>query len=58
MLAGGAAGLAELRREIASAQREQKQICCGIEQSTQRMNAPKVAVDAVFARRLRKILAM
>ena len=58
MLAGGAAGLKEIRREIASAQKEQQQLCYGIEQSAQRMKAPKVQVDAVFAKRLKKLLAM
>ncbi len=60
VLAGGAAGFAELRREIAAAQREQQRLCSsvGIEQSAQRLKTPKVAVDAVFAARLKKILGM
>lgn len=58
VLAGGAAGLLELRREIRLAQREQQRLCTDLQQSTQRMKSPKVAVDAVFARRLLKMLAM
>lgn len=61
VLAGGVAGVAELRRELLAAQREQQRLCADLTQSTQRMKtagAPKVAVDAVFARRLLKILAM
>ena len=60
IIAGGATGFLELRREIASSQREQQQLCTslGVEQSTQRLKSPKVAVDAVFAARLKKILAM
>ncbi|GAB4818949.1 hypothetical protein N2152v2_005995 [Parachlorella kessleri] len=60
ILAGGATGFLELRREIASSQREQQQLCTslGVEQSTQRLKSPKVAVDAVFAARLKKILAI
>ena len=58
LLVGGGAGLRVLRAELLRARVEQQQLCTGLEQNTRRMRAPRVAVDAVFAKRLRKILAM
>ena len=58
LLVGGGAGLRVLRSELLRARVEQQQLCTGLEGNTRRMRAPRVAVDAVFAKRLRKILAM
>lgn len=58
LITGGVGGLKALRTSLAAARLEQNTLCLGLEQNAKRMRAPKVAVDAVFAKRLSKILAM
>ncbi|KAL4452337.1 hypothetical protein ABPG75_007999 [Micractinium tetrahymenae] len=55
-LIGGGLSLRALKQQLRAARREQQAICQGVEAHTKRTNAPKVAVDAVFARRLLAIL--
>lgn len=56
VVGGGAAGLAHLRRTLRAALVEQQRICCSVGVESKRRPMPKVAVDAVFAKRLTKIL--
>lgn len=58
VLAGGAAGLKALRTTLRNALLEQQRICSsvGLDETSKRFRSPKVAVDAVFAKRLGKIL--
>jgi hypothetical protein len=59
VLSGGAAGLRALRRTLKAALKEQQLLCssAGLDSSSKRAGKqPKVAVDAVFAKRLRKIV--
>lgn len=58
VLAGGAVGIKQLRKELKECRHEQKVLSQGLEQSTKRMRSPKVAVDALFFARLKKILAI
>lgn len=58
VVTGGAAGLHVLRGALAAARREQATLCQGLESNARRMRAPKVAVDALFAKRLAKILGI
>lgn len=58
VVVGGAAGISALRRVLREALREQQSICYSTlpDESSKRTRPPKVAVDAVFARRIIKIL--
>ena len=63
LLAGGTAGSKALRREVAAAQKEQARLCAEADAERRPVprrgaQAPKVAVDAVFFARIRKIMAM
>lgn len=60
VLAGGAAGIKQLRHGLLEARVEQNELFKGAEQQPKRSQgaAKKVAVDSVFAARLWKILAM
>lgn len=58
VLAGGAASLRQLQAQLRAARKEQQGICEGLSAHSKRPPAPKVAVDAVFARRLLSILKM
>lgn len=55
---GSSAGFRTLRKALKSSRKEQNALCMGLEQSAKRMRAPKVAVDALFAKRLVKILGI
>lgn len=56
-LLGGGLSLRALRQQLRAARREQQAICRGVEAHTKRTGpSPKVAVDAVFLRRLLAIL--
>ena len=55
---GGVAGGARLQLVVKAAQREQQQLCSDVEEKAGRVRRPKVAVGALFARRLGKILQM
>ena len=43
---------------VKAAQKEQQQLCLDVEDKAGRVRRPKVAVDALFGRRLLKILQM
>lgn len=61
VLASASLGTAHLRRALARARARQADLCAAAEhsaRSSRRRVAAKVAVDAVFARRLKAILAM
>lgn len=60
VIAGGVGTVKQLRLMLRQALQEQTVLCAGLEQQASRLKsrAPRVAVDAVFAARLRKILRM
>lgn len=57
IIVGGGAGVRLLRSYLRDALREQQMLCsaAGLDESSKRSRAPKVAVDAVFAKRLGKV---
>jgi hypothetical protein len=60
VIAGGLGTAKQLRLTLRRALKEQQALCTGLEQQASRMKGrtPRVAVDALFAARLRKILGM
>lgn len=58
VLVGGGAGIRLLRRSLRDALKEQQLLCsaAGLDDTSRRARSAKIAVDAVFARRLAKVM--
>lgn len=58
MVVGGGAGANQIKKALRSAAREQQELAMGTERKDKPLKHKAVAVDAIFASRLRKILSM